>query len=725
MSSPPSDTDDAASIIDVTQDVSTSRPGRKYDLDLHFPHYWTEVLSPISKTFVPVDPIVLFTVGTNQELLATFEPRGKRADQSKQVMCYTVAHSPDGSAKDVTVRYLRKHQLPGRTKSYRMPVEKIKIHNRRGKILRYEDYDWFKTVMSCFQRPAVKRTEADDLEESTDLKPFKPVEDKSKLEQESLQWYKQSAEFVLERHLRREEAIASSAKSVKTFMNGKGDKATEEPVFLRKHVVACKTAESWHKEGREIKVGEQPMKLVNMRAVTLMRKREMEDIERETGEKAKQGLFGKSQTDWIIPPPIGPDRQIPINAFNNIDVYTPSMVPKGAVHIPLKGTARICKDMGISFAEACTGFEFGKRMAIPVITGVVVAEENEDAVIDAWEIREAERRRKEDIKREQVNLQLWRKFVMGMRIIERMRTEYAGSGSTEEEINPFVNKAKQRQAEGHAPKKPKDEEQLEPEDDNMGGGGFFRPGEDDDDGDDGEAEEAESAPQDDVDMDTGGGFLLDGADDDTHELASAKKTATAPIIPLSLQSAARSKIEAEANPLTSVEEQPARPDPPSRKKSTSARKAALEPRAHQKQTKPAQKPMSASKPKKSKRKQATPSSEEDGSEDESANLLDPSDASSETDSSTAATTPPSAIKSVVSGQKTAGTKPGSRSAKGKKEKVKSPYFRRGSSKMIVGDEDQVDEDEDQVDEDEEDDEEETEQEVIKPRATTARTRGRR
>ena len=61
-------------------------------------------------------------------------------------------------------------------------------------------------------------------------------------------------------------------------------------------------------------------------------------------------------------------------------------MPKGAVHIPLKGTARICRKLNIDYAEACTGFEFGKQRAVPVIVGVVVAVENEDLVIDAWEV---------------------------------------------------------------------------------------------------------------------------------------------------------------------------------------------------------------------------------------------------------------------------------------------------------------------------------------------------
>lgn len=443
LSSAPSDLeDDDASVIDLTE-VIEKRPRKQYDRDMAWPNYWTEVLSPLSNTYIPVDPIILSTVATNPELLATFEPRGKRADQAKQVLCYTIAHSSDGTAKDVTVRYLKKHQLPGRTKGYRLPVEKVKVYNKRGKVTKYEDYDWFKIVLSPFFLPDRQRTAADDLEDSTDLKAIKPDTGKSNAEVETLQWYKQSADFVLERHLRREEAILPSALPARTFTvpGKKGESSgTEEPVYRRSDVVTCKTAESWHKEGREIKFGEQPMKLVPMRAVTTMRKREIEEVERTTGEKAKQGLFSRGQTEWIIPPPIGEDREIPRNAFGNIDVYVPSMVPRGAVHLKLKGAARICRDLKISHAEAVVGFEFGKRMAIPVIQGVVVAREERERVVELWREREAERKRKEEKKRQERCLGLWRRFVMGARIVERMRKEYAVTGEEGGSSNPFVRK---------------------------------------------------------------------------------------------------------------------------------------------------------------------------------------------------------------------------------------------------------------------------------------------
>lgn len=488
------ESDDDASVIDVTPATPRMRPNMNYDKDMMFPTYWTEVVSPITNEVYPVDPLVLSpAVATNAELLASFESRGAKADKAKQVFAYIVGYSSDGTAKDVTTRYIKRHIWPGRTKGVRMPVEKVPIYNHRGKIKRYEDYDWFKSVMSGYSRTDGMRAAVDDIEEAKDLKAVKPEKKEIKMGEDTLQGYKTSAEFVLERHLRREEALRPGAKPVKTFASGKGDKATEEPVYLRKDVEVCRTGESWHKEGRAIKAGETPMKMVPVRAVTLTRKREVEEAERDSGEKPKQGLYAWDQTDWIIPPPIE-NGVIPKNAFGNMDCYVPTMVPKGAVHIPLRSTVRVCKKLGIDYAEAVTGFEFGNKRAVPVITGVVVAEENEHAVIDVWEKEEEERRIREEGKREKMALATWRKWLMGLRIIQRVRDEYGGDADTEahkEEMNPFTNQSKIKKApqshiaQGHS----QYDDHLDGGDeensrrafvagDNIGGGGFFLEGHD-------------------------------------------------------------------------------------------------------------------------------------------------------------------------------------------------------------------------------------------------------
>ena len=501
------DNGDDDSVIDVTPSTPRKRPNMNYDRDMMFPTYWTESISPINSEIYPVDPLVLNpAVATNAEHLAQFESRGAKADKAKQVFAYIVGYSSDGTVKDVTTRYLKRHMWPGRTKGVRLPVEKVPVFDHWGKIKHYEDHDWFRTVMSYYRRTDDMRTVADDMEEAGDLKVVKPEKNETKVGEDTLQGYKNSAEFVLERHLRREEAIKPGSTPVRTFAVGKGDRAKEEPVWLRREVEVCRTGENWHKEGRAIKAGEVPLKMVPVRAVTLTRKREVEEAERDSGEKLKQGLYSWDQTDWIIPPPIK-DGRISRNAFGNIDCFVSTMVPKGAVHIPLRSTVRICKRLGIEYAEAVTGFEFGNKRAVPIITGVVVTKDNETAVIDEWEKDEEERRIKEEGKREKTALAIWRRWLMGLRIVRRVRVEYGADADAhhKEEMNPFTNQTK-------AKRSPRSNRELESTQHDVAiesynhrdnGGGF---------------------PADDENHMLGGGFFLEGHDEENITQSRAELT---------------------------------------------------------------------------------------------------------------------------------------------------------------------------------------------------------
>lgn len=446
-----------------------------YDHDLPFPIYWTEIASPVTHEIIPVDPLVLSNpVATTPELQAAFEPRGAKAEKAKQVICYIIAYSSDKTAKDVTTRYLRRRTWPGKTKGYRLPVEKIPIPGRKGK---FYEYDWFRMTLRPYEREVKQRTLVDDIEDAKDLLPNQPDKKPAK-EGDTLQSLRSSTEFVLERFLRREEALRPGSKHVRTFTSGKGPKAKEEKVYKRSDVLRCLSAESWHKEGRQIKMGEPPLKQVPIRAVTLLRKREVDELHRQTGEKPKQGLYAKYQTEYIIPPPIR-DGIIPKNDYGNIDCFVPRMVPRGASHVPWPGTVRICKKLGIDYAEAVTGFEFGSKMAVPVIEGVVVAAENEDLLKDAWLAEETEKRKKEQLKAEKRILQTWRKFLFGLRIAERVQEEYGGDSSRDNEReahNPFASRQTTRQ--------PQPQPQRELSEDPVDrGGGFLLPG--DEDGDDG------------------------------------------------------------------------------------------------------------------------------------------------------------------------------------------------------------------------------------------------
>ena len=432
--------DSSESVVEImTEPRKLNR--KKYDPGLKFPIYWTEAISPVSDRVYSVDAIVAGAPALNEELLLAFEPRGSKAEKAKQIIAYVVAHSDDGTAKDVTTRYLKRHMWPGKTKGVRLPAEKVPIYNKRGKIKRYEEYDWWKTVMSGYERHQNKRTRADFIEDDTDLKPATIEKKAVKEGEETLQYYRQSADYCLERLLRREEALRPGAKPVKTFTAGKGENVKEEPVYRRSDVLPCKTEESWHKEGRQPVQGAEPLKFAPYRAVTTSRKREIEELTRRNdGVKPLQGLYSRDQTEYIIPPPIE-NGVIPKNQFGNIDCFVPRMVPKGAVHVPYRGLVKLCKKLEIDFAEAVVGFEFGNRMAVPVIQGVIVAENNQHALLEAWEEEEARKKIREDEKRQAQISGTWRKYLMGLRILDNMRNQYRfdQDAPTKDAVNPFTN----------------------------------------------------------------------------------------------------------------------------------------------------------------------------------------------------------------------------------------------------------------------------------------------
>jgi xeroderma pigmentosum group C-complementing protein len=470
---------------DSAEDKVPTKGRKQFDKDLPFPIYWTEVASPVTNEIISVDPLVLsnpVAPFADTDLQANFEPRGAKADRAKQVICYVVAHSSDGTAKEVTTRYLRRRTWPGKTKGFRIPLEKVPVGPRGH----YIAFDWFGMVMRGYQRARKSKTAVDELEETRDLQPNQPEKKKTTQTVDTLQSLRTSTEFVLERFLRREEALRPGAEPVRTFIAGKGARAKEEPVFRRADVLKCLSTESWHKEGRQPKPGAVALKRVPIRAVTLMRKREVDELHRQTGEKPLQGLYARHQTEYIIPPPIQ-DGRIPKNEYGNIDCFVPSMVPAGAAHVPLPGTVRVCKKLGIDYAEAVTGFEFGSKMAVPVIQGVVVAAENEGLLRDAWKVEAAEKRKKEELKAEKKILQTWRKFLFGLRIMERVRDEYGGgdpdADRERDSHNPFAAQKKKREEES------------------------------DDDGDGKEMPDRESYNA----IDHGGGFLLPGHEDDADD----------------------------------------------------------------------------------------------------------------------------------------------------------------------------------------------------------------
>ena len=154
-------------------------------------------------------------------------------------------------------------------------------------------------------------------------------------------------------------------------------------------------------------MGEQPLKWVKSRTVTIAAKRASNLKQMEGDEAPKSGLYGEWQTELYIPNPIidvcgifslalsrlGNNTKKQLWKYGHFSIVdgtcwckTSSMFhclcDSKRLLLLVKGIATVAKKLGIDFAEAVTGFEFKHSRCIPVIEGIVVAEDKADVLFD-------------------------------------------------------------------------------------------------------------------------------------------------------------------------------------------------------------------------------------------------------------------------------------------------------------------------------------------------------
>ncbi|KAM5533626.1 hypothetical protein V8D89_012739 [Ganoderma adspersum] len=404
------------------------------------PVFWTEVFSRADARWIPIDPIRVIinkrkAFDPTPNPSAATKPDRRRPVRVENRMVYVLAFEEDGYARDVTPRYARE---------FGAKVAKVQ---QGGKGRR----EWWERICRMVTRPY--RLQRDDLEDE-ELQANQMTEAMPT----TMVGFKDHPLYVLERHLKRDEVIDPPVEL---------GKFRGEPVYPRGNVLQLKTAENWMRQGRTVISGAQPLKWVKQRAVTVNKKRAIEmaladqrdraststaksasstkdggldesgvlavdvdsgNVESREGFAAEegimQGLYAEHQTELYKPAPVV-DGKVPKNDFGNLDLYVPSMLPAGAVHIPFKGTAKIARQLGFDYAEAVTGFEFKKRKAFPVVTGIVIAAENESVLLEAYWEAEQDAEAKRQAKRQEQVLKRWTKLVQGLRIRQRLIEQYA------------------------------------------------------------------------------------------------------------------------------------------------------------------------------------------------------------------------------------------------------------------------------------------------------------
>ena len=141
----------------------------------------------------------------------------------------------------------------------------------------------------------------------------------------------------------------------------------------------------------------------------------------EDGDEEDAGtpLYAFHQTIEYKPPPVVSGR-ISKNVYGNLDVYVPSMVPPGAVHLKNPETQRAAKLLGVDFADAVTGFAFKGRHGTAIINGAIVAIEHAEALQEVLDAFENDRVHAEQAKRSLEALRMWKRLLAGLRIRARI-----------------------------------------------------------------------------------------------------------------------------------------------------------------------------------------------------------------------------------------------------------------------------------------------------------------
>ncbi|KAL8789744.1 MAG: hypothetical protein Q9213_000995 [Squamulea squamosa] len=425
---------------------SPYRPKPKRFRESPNPIYWLEVFNPYSNKWTPLDPLVTHTIGKPSALTPSF------SDPHNNLM-YAIAFNDDHTAKDVTRRY---------TRAYNAKILKQRIDlSPHGKT-------WLSSVLALFTYRGRHPSTRDELE-NTELAKKEASEPMPR----NIQDFKHHPVYALERHLHRNEVIYPRHE-IGRVSTGTGSKneGKSEPVFRRKDVLTCRTADQWFRLGKEIKEGEQPLKRLSPAASSLKRTRRSPtpDENDDDGESAVKSLYALHQTKLYVPPPIPPSgAPIPRNAFKNLDVYVPSMVPARGWHSlhPLTSTA--ARVLGIDHVPAVTGFSFssggkGKSRGSATVTGAVVWEGHREAVEAVIEGLEDLAKEEEEERWRAMLWSVWRKFIRGLRVRERVK----GYQIEGEDADMVENEDSE-----DAEEEEEEEEEAEESDTDGGGGGFF------------------------------------------------------------------------------------------------------------------------------------------------------------------------------------------------------------------------------------------------------------
>lgn len=335
--------------------------------------FWVEVFNVEKKEWTSVDC-----------RSGKFDCPSQIEQDAEKPLHYVVGFDEGGFVKDVTPRYCSDWMT--KTKKLRYDC----CHS--------DDPWWCTTLMPYTDKKEFAREER----QIRDILLSLPIPS-------SISNFKNHQLFFLRRHLLKYEAIYPEDTKPLSFIRG-------EAILPRTCVHVLMSREKWLQQGKQVKDGEKPYKMV---ASAIINKKLG-----KSSDHLSLPLFGKWQTEKYTPP-VARNGIVPRNNHNNVDLFQPEMIPIGCVHIRHLGNLkRVARKLNIDCVEAVVGFDSHSGKSHPVTEGFVVCAEFEEVLRQACRedsIIQAQQRKK---KRRQRAVANWKLLFRTWRAKRKVEKKY-------------------------------------------------------------------------------------------------------------------------------------------------------------------------------------------------------------------------------------------------------------------------------------------------------------
>jgi Rad4 beta-hairpin domain 1/Rad4 beta-hairpin domain 3/Rad4 beta-hairpin domain 2 len=216
-----------------------------------------------------------------------------------------------------------------------------------------------------------------------------------------------------------------------------------ELVFLRSDVETALPEKKWLYQGRKVRKEELKRPILKVKArkkatgagfkalktygVGSSNDGSEEAIEKQIYDASqplgdgKVHLFGSWQTDPWSPEVVGPNDDIPVNDYDNVEL---ELLNPGLVHIDLRGVAKTAKKLSIPYKPCLIGFEGHGGNRTPTIRGIVVHAHNETLLRDAHTEVSHHLQKKEEENKNNAILRRWKRLMVGVLTMDRLERSY-------------------------------------------------------------------------------------------------------------------------------------------------------------------------------------------------------------------------------------------------------------------------------------------------------------